>query len=211
MVRHLQRQTPSRQPQGEKLFSFAVVADTHVNESEHTSASPFATNARANARARHVFRDIAALSPAPDFVIHLGDIVHPVPGLPAFDEAANRFKAMTQTLPMPLYLVPGNHDVGDKRVDWMPADVVCAEYIDKYRRTFGDDYYAVDHGGVRFLFLSALLFNSGLPGEQVQMDWLDEQLASAPARVFVCLHYPPFLHDRNEKGSYDNIDEPGRS
>lgn len=200
----------AREPRGARLFSFAVVADTHVNEDEHTCASPFATNARANARARHVFQDIAQLATAPDFVIHLGDIVHPVPGLPAFDEAARRFKEMAAVLPMPLHVVPGNHDVGDKRVDWMPADVVCAEYLDKYRATFGEDYYAVDQGTVRFIYLNALLFNSGLAGESDQMAWLDEQLATATGRVFISLHYPPFLHRRDEKGSYDNIDEPGR-
>jgi len=199
-----------RQPQGKRLFRFAVVADTHVNESEDTCASPFATNAKANARARHVFNDIAALSPAPDFVIHLGDIVHPVPSQASFDEAARRFKAMAQVLPMPLHLVPGNHDVGDKRIDWMPADIVCEDYLRKYREVFGPDYYAIDHGGIRFLFVNALLFNSTLPADQVQRDWIDAQLASAAGRVFVSLHYPPYLLDADEKGSYDNIDEPGR-
>ncbi len=126
-----------RQPLGARLFSFAVVADTHVNESEDTCASPFATNARANARARHVFADIARLDPAPAFAIHLGDIVHPVPGLPSFEEAARRFKAIASQIDMPLHLVPGNHDVGDKRIDWMPADVVCDGYLDKYRGIFG--------------------------------------------------------------------------
>jgi len=199
-----------RQPQGKRLFSFAVVADTHVNESEDVCASPFATNAKANARARHVFNDIAGLDPAPDFVIHLGDIVHPVPSQASFDEAARRFKAMAQVLPMPLHLVPGNHDVGDKRIDWMPADIVCEDYLRKYRELFGPDYYAIDHGGVRFLFVNALLFNSALPADQAQRDWIDQQLASAAGRVFVSLHYPPYLLDADEKGSYDNIDEPGR-
>lgn len=199
-----------RQPLGARLFSFAVVADTHVNESEDTCASPFATNARANARARHVFADIARLDPAPAFAIHLGDIVHPVPGLPSFEEAARRFKAIASQIDMPLHLVPGNHDVGDKRIDWMPADIVCDGYLDKYRGIFGPDYYAVDHGGVRFLFVNALLFNSGLDADAAQREWIDGQLAGAPGRVFVSLHYPPYLHDPAERGSYDNIDEPGR-
>lgn len=33
-----------------------------------------------------------------------------------------------------LHLVPGNHDVGDKRVDWMPADQVCSDYLHIYQR-----------------------------------------------------------------------------
>lgn len=200
-----------RQPLGARLFSFAVVADTHVNEAEDTCASPFATNARANARARHVFADMAQLQPAPAFAIHLGDIVHPVPSLPSFDEAARRFKAIAAQLDVPLHLVPGNHDVGDKRIDWMPADIVCDDYLTKYRDVFGQDFYVIDHGGARFLFLNALLFNSNLEADEAQRDWIDEQLAGAPERVFVSLHYPPYLHDPDERGSYDNIDEPGRS
>jgi len=200
----------ARQPQGRKLFSFAVIADTHVNESEDASASPYATNAGANARARHAFGEIAALEPAPEFVIHLGDIVHPVPSLPSFEEAARRFRDIAAQISMPLHLVPGNHDVGDKAIDWMPADVVCDDYLDKYRGLFGPDYHAFDRGDIRFLLVNALLFNSGLACEAEQQRWIDEQIETAPGRVFLFIHYPPYLYERDERGSYDNIDEPGR-
>ena len=58
------------------LFTFVVVADTHVNEAERMSTSPYETNHRSNPRARHVFTEIAAMRPAPRFVVHLGDIAH---------------------------------------------------------------------------------------------------------------------------------------
>ena len=51
------------------LFSIIVVADTHINEDEHVSTSPFETNHRANARARFVFEEIAAMDPPPKFVV----------------------------------------------------------------------------------------------------------------------------------------------
>ena len=73
----------TRAAHGSPLFSFVVVADTHVNEAEHTSTSPYETNHLANPRARHVFAEIAAMRPPPRFVVHLGDIVHPVPSLPS--------------------------------------------------------------------------------------------------------------------------------
>ncbi|MBK9609407.1 MAG: hypothetical protein IPO58_24465 [Betaproteobacteria bacterium] len=81
-----------------RLFSFAVIADTHVNEHEERSASPFETNARANGRARYAFAGLAALDPAPGFVVHLGDIVHPMPGLPVYAEAARRVKELSASL-----------------------------------------------------------------------------------------------------------------
>jgi len=197
---------------GKRLFTFAVLADTHVNEHEAQSASPFATNAEANGRARHAIAEIAHLDPVPEFVVHLGDIVHPMPGLPVFAEAARRFKEIAAALEVPLHLVPGNHDVGDKAVDWMPADIVCAEYVELYRRTFGKDYYAFDCGPLRAIVINALLLNSGLPHENEQRHWLETELQqSAGRRLFVFTHYPPYVLAEDERSTYDNIDQPGRA
>lgn len=198
-------------PAGRRLFSFVVVADTHVNEHEDRSLSPFRTNALANGRARYVMHGIAALDPPPAFVVHLGDMVHPVPSLPAYHEAAARYKAIAGVLQVPVHLVPGNHDIGDKSVDWMPADIVCDDYIAMYRRTFGADYFSFDHGPIRCVVINALLINSGLPGEEKQRDWLESDLAAHTGkRIFLFSHYPPYVHSTDERSSYDNIDQPGR-
>lgn len=204
---------PAQRPDGAKpLFSFAVVADTHVNERDDTSSSPYETNRAANDRARHVFRDIAAMEPQPAFVLHLGDIVHPVPSVPTFHEAVAQFKAIAAQASAPLHVLPGNHDVGDKKVEWMPADQVCDDYLRIYREAFGPDYYAFDHGPVRFIAVNSLLLNSGLPDEQRQREWLEQQVAEcAGRRVFLFMHYPPYIHTEGERSSYDNVDEPARS
>jgi len=194
------------------LFTFVVVADTHVNERDDTSSSPYETNRAANDRARHVFRDIAAMDPQPAFVMHLGDIVHPVPSLPSFAQAVAQFKAIAAQSSAPLHVLPGNHDVGDKKVEWMPADQVCDAYLQIYREAFGPDYYAFDHGPVRFVAINSLLLNSGLDGDTNQREWLERQIAECEGRrVYLFMHYPPFIHAENERGSYDNIDEPARS
>jgi predicted phosphodiesterase len=101
-------------PVGKHVHTFAVVADTHMNQSEDYSSSPYSCNKLANARTRYVIAELNEL--APDFVVHLGDIVHPVPELPTYDEAAEHFKTLTKDLRAPLHVVPGNHDVGDKLV-----------------------------------------------------------------------------------------------
>lgn len=193
------------------LFSFVVVADTHVNETEHTSTSPYETNHLANPRARHVFAEIAAMHPPPRFVVHLGDIVHPVPSLPAFHDAVARFKAIASQLPVPLHVIPGNHDVGDKTVDWMPAEQVCDAYLATWRESFGADFHAFDEGGVRFVLLDSLLLNSGLADEARQRAWLEDRIDTADGlRVFLFMHYPPYIHRPDEAGNYDNVDEPAR-
>ena len=194
------------------LFSFVVVADTHINETEEGGTSPFMTNHQANAKARYVFQEIAAMRPAPSFVIHLGDIVHPVPSLPTFHSAVAHFKEITQPLTMPLHVIPGNHDVGDKHIDWMPADHVCDDYLNTYRSVFGEDYYAFDYGEIRFILLNSLLLNSGLVDEAKQQRWLEQEVAQAKnKRLFIFMHYPPYIYSATERGNYDNIDEPARS
>ena len=82
-----------RQPvSGRLLFSFFVVADTHVNEGEDVSTSPYRTNLCANPRARQVFAEMAAARPCPRFVVHLGDMVHPVPALSEHKAAVEQFR-----------------------------------------------------------------------------------------------------------------------
>lgn len=196
----------------EPLFSFVVVADTHVNESDNVSSSPFETNHLANERARFVFEDIAQMEPQPKFVIHLGDIVHPMPALPTFMQAVDQFKQISSQLRCPLHVLPGNHDVGDKRIDWMPADQICEPHLEAYRKAFGQDYYSVDVENIRCVLINSLLINSGLAAEQEQKNWLEQQISSAQdKRVFLFMHYPPFVYSETEHGSYDNLDEPGRS
>ena len=195
---------------GEHLLTFAVIADTHMNQQEDYSSSPFPCNALANARTRRVVAELNRLEP--DFVVHLGDIVNPVPELPTYEDAANHFKTLVADLDAPLYLVPGNHDVGDKPVSWMPAGRVNDEHLALYERHFGPHYLSFDHGDLHFIIVNAPIINSGLAAEAEQRVWLEREFAeNADKRVFVCIHYPPYVSNPDENGSYDNIDEPGRS
>ena len=117
----------NKRPQGSLLFKIALVSDTHVKVREDASASPYLANAEANARARHAFSQINQNKPA--FIVHLGDMINPVPELPTYSAAVENFHALAGALQAPLYLVPGNHDIGDKPVAWMPAGMVDGESI----------------------------------------------------------------------------------
>lgn len=189
------------------LFSFAVIADTHVNPDDDRSSSPWQTNGLANSRSRSVVAHLNALKP--DFVVHLGDMVHPVPSQAGYAAAARRFNALFSELQMPLHLVPGNHDVGDKPIAWTPAAAVSPHFLAIYREQFGQDFYAFDHHGCRFIVINSQILNSGLADERDQWTWLERQLATEQ-RVFLFKHYPPFLHDADEQEHYDNIAEPAR-
>lgn len=200
----------SRCPAGEKLFTVGLVADTHCNEHEDFSASPYPANAKANARARHAIGRLNAARPA--FIVHLGDMVNPVPELPTYDAAAGEFWTIANRLDVPLHLVPGNHDIGDKPVGWVPAGTVNEDFITRYEGQFGQHHYAFEHEDIRFIVINAALINSGLEAEIDQRTWLESEFKSnGDTRSFVFIHYPPFVSNPDEPDSYDNIDEPGRS
>ena len=195
---------------GEHLFTFAVIADTHLNQKEDYSSSPYPCNALANARTRRVIAELNQLKP--EFVVHLGDIVNPVPELPTYEDAAGHFKTLVADLEAPLHLVSGNHDVGDKPVSWMPAGTVNAEHLALYEQHFGDHFYSFDRNGLHMVVVNAQIINSGLAAEETQRAWLEKDLAdNAAQRTFICIHYPPYVSNAGENGTYDNIDEPGRS
>jgi len=195
---------------GDRLFTVVVYADSHVNQAEDRSMSPHLVNRLANARLRYVVNEINSVGP--DFVIHLGDLVHPVPVMAIYADAAARFLEQTKLLACPQYLVPGNHDVGDKPIKWGPAGVVCDDHLALWEKYFGRHFYAFDHKGCRFVVVNAQIINSGLRAEGQQRTWLEADLAdNRDKRIFLNIHYPPFLTDPDEPEHYDNIGEPGRT
>jgi predicted phosphodiesterase len=195
---------------GKFLYSVAVFGDTHVNQEEDYSSSPYPCNRLANPRARYVVADINRRKPA--FSIHLGDAINPIPHLPSYETAAKNAMEIFSGLDNPLYILPGNHDIGDKPVDWMPAGSVNSDYIKKYQSSFGDHYYSFDYGGCHFILLNTAMCNAKTEEERAQRAWFDEDLRkNRDQRIFLFMHYPPYITSPDERGHYDNIDEPDRS
>ncbi len=195
---------------GDHLFSFAVISDTHVNADEDACNSPYEVNAHANARFRHVARDLHQRDI--DFVIHLGDHVHPVPETGAiYGQAADAYRTIANDIGNTIYSVPGNHDIGEKPISGGPANPVTEAMIAAWTREFGAQFQAFDHGACRFILLNAQLINSSLPANQEQTSWLIDALEQAEGkRIMVFLHHPPYLMTPDEPDQYDNTAEPGR-
>jgi len=203
---------------GERLFTFAVIADTHVTESEAKAISGFDidTVKLGAARSRYVIEQLNSLKP--DFVVHLGDIVHPVPGSPAYEESAERFHRIYEGLDVPLYLVPGNHDIGEKAFTGQPIGqqeeraTVNDDKVAEYERLFQAHYYSFEHRDCLFVVINGMIVNSGLDCEQSQRQWLEALLdENHGRRIFMFSHYPPYLTHADETCHYDATDEPGRS
>ena len=191
-------------------FSFAIIGDTHVKPESGDQSAPWKVNELATGRARWIAREISRYSPR--FVIHLGDLVHPVPELPTFGQAVALTKQVFQSHHNSLHVIPGNHDIGDKPNRMMPAKSVRDDWIAIHENNFGPSWSSFDSGDIRFVLINNPILNSGLPIEKQQRQWLEQQFVSAGGRrLFLFMHYPLFLLSPSESSTYDNIDEPARS
>lgn len=194
----------------EPLFRYAIITDTHLKPLQGDESSPWEVNKLANDRARWVISRI--IRAKPDFVVHMGDVLHPLPHLSSYSSAAEAALRMFNKIKVPTYFIPGNHDVGDKNSPMVPAYVVDDHGLNLYMKWFGPLYQSFDHKGVHFSLINAQLLNSGLSSEAEQSTWLETDLkASKGRRIHVFSHYPPYVLNPAEPSNYDNIDEPARS
>ncbi len=195
---------------GSRRFTYAAITDTHLNQGEDECNSPYAVNRLANARLRHVVRELNSMDLA--FVVNIGDLIHPVPAIPdLYRRAAHCFLQQIGQLRHPIYLTPGNHDIGDKPNPWAPAASVCDEYVALWEEHFGPHYQSFDHDSVHFVIVNAQIINSGLAAEANQQAWLEADLERHRGqRIFLHIHYPPFFTRPDEEVNYDNLAEPGR-
>ena len=129
------------------------------------------------------FRTVAAMRPAPDVVLITGDLTES--GMPA--EYANLTALIRQYLPLPVYVIPGNHDRRDNfrnALAHLPDVTTDPVYVQ----------YAVEEFPVRLVMLDTVVFGSG-HGElrDEQLAWLDRTLAEMPDKpTLIGMHHPPF-------------------
>jgi len=191
-------------------FTFAIITDTHIRAPEGDLSSPFPVNEKANGRARYAVAVVRANNP--DLTVHLGDMVHPLPHLPAYAAACKEAREILSPLTPALHFVPGNHDIGDKPAKALPAGPVTDESRAAFEAEFGAQHWAIEHRDIVFISVNSSLVNSGLAQEEEQRRWFEAALKEARGRrIFVFSHYPPFIDTPDEGEHYDNYAEPGRS
>ena len=124
---------------------------------------------------------ILHLDTPPDVVLGTGDLIDD-----GTDASYENLRHLLAPLPMPVYLIPGNHDDRDgmRRVffdhDYLPRE--------------GFIQYVVDKGPVRLIALDTLI--PGQSGGRIDADriaWLDARLSETPGRpTVIFMHHPPF-------------------
>lgn len=186
---------------------FAVIADSHIRR---PGTGTYPSDGAMIERNRYVVELIDRL--APSFVIHLGDVVHPLPVEVGHEKAVRLAADLYAETSVPVHHLPGNHDVGDKPNPHVAVPQVTDAAYDTFERYWGPAYRSFDHEGIHFVLLDTPVLNSGLDRERRQRRWLEEDLEAARGkRILFFSHYPPFIRDRHEEENYDNLAEPARS
>jgi len=195
-----------------KAFTFAVLADSHIRLQTGNDYDFYPSNQIANARNYYVVAKINQLNP--EFVIHLGDVVYPIPELQTYENAVQLAQNLYQRLKSKYYVVPGNHDVGDKANAWVPAPAVTEESHKIFEKYWGKNFSSFNYEDCHFVLINSQVLNSGLQLENEQKVWLEKDLSTNQItgnRTFLFMHYSPYLNHPLEAEHYDNIGEPARS
>lgn len=157
----------------------AQISDTHIKPDGRMAYRKVDT---AQFLARCVDH-LIGIQPRPDVVLATGDLVDA--GTP---EEYQRLRRLLEPLPMPVYLIPGNHDDRTALLEVF-AD---HEYLPRDSRFL---HYVIEGYPVRLIGLDTLVPGQGgglMCGERLA--WLEARLAEAPSRPTVLfMHHPPFL------------------
>ena len=135
----------------------------------------------------------------PDFIVVCGDLTDRTGDeaeIAAYKETMRKLDPA-----IPVYNVPGNHDVGN-----LPTPSTLASY----RVAHGSDYYTFHYRQVLGIVLDSNLIRSPdhVPEEAAKQEgWLRDTLSHAGPnqQILVFQHIPYFLKDADEKDQYFNI------
>jgi Icc protein len=112
---------------------------------------------------RRAVDTLMTLDPLPDAVLVTGDLAD---GATAAEY--ERVRELLAPLPMPVHVLPGNHDA----LDW-------------------DGPYTADCGELRLVACDTTI--AGRDDGHLDLDWLEAQLAQSAAPTIVAMHHPPLL------------------
>ena len=194
-----------------KPFHIAVISDTHIRHEKDKSDHCYPSDQYANRKNRFIIGQINKL--APDLVIHLGDIQHPIPALPTHEATVITAQTLFRQLNCKMVVVPGNHDVGDKPHAFAASPIVSRQTHMIFNKYWGPSYHAFDFCNCHFVVVNSSILNSGIALERTQQVWLESDLEEnrkTGKRVFLFMHYPLFLDHPTEDEHYDNIGKQAR-
>lgn len=117
------------------------------------------------------------------------------------------FRKQIKGFEAPVWYVPGNHDVGNKRLPGK-KQAITWETENRFKMHLGPSYWVREHAGLRVIGADGPLFGSGLSRERKMWNTLEEALEKpAPVPTLFMVHYPPFQKSADEPGGvYWNLE-----
>jgi predicted phosphodiesterase len=154
-------------------FRFVQLSDTHIGYEGDANRDVPGTLKRALAA-------VERLLPRPEFVVVTGDLTQPAGTDALRAQRLRQFRAITETLHVPVYTVPGEHDA-------------LLDHGRVYQKIMGPLHYRFHHKGVQFFALDNV--SRGFLVGDVQRRWLASELQAAdPMAPTVILAHAP-LYD----------------
>ena len=143
----------------------------------------------------------------PQFVIVTGDLVNQAGNRNEIEEYLRVTAKLDRSIP--LYNVPGNHDVGNEPTP---------ETIEAYRRRFGPDHYTFRSGDLIGIVLNSSLIVAPDKARELyeeQEQWLRSELEKArrdrSAQVVIFQHHPWYIDSVDEADGYSNVPRAQRA
>lgn len=132
----------------------------------------------------------------PDVVVFSGDLVHyrtDAKALEAFDRMMEEFDSN-----IPLYFVPGNHDVGNDATD---------KAIEEFVARYGSDRFVHRQRDYSIVGYNSCVIKAETDAEPKEYRWLRKQLRRLPRRrpAIVVAHHPIFVNKPDEEVTYENL------
>jgi 3',5'-cyclic AMP phosphodiesterase CpdA len=172
----------------------ALLSDLHVTRGTNSDVALYAH--------RQAQAIQAVNAPQVDLVLIAGDLTEhgTAPEYADLRRALRRFTA-------PVFYVPGNHDLGNKRLPGRPGGFSFAR-LRNYQIELGRSFYCRECAGMRVIGVNSVLPGSGLPAERNMWKLLETELAGPTNKpTLLLLHHPPFLKKADEPGGdYFNLE-----
>lgn len=178
--------------QGKKQDSFFFIQLTDPQLGFYSQGSDFS---REQEQMHVLIETINLLKPA--FVVISGDFVHDKENKAQLDG----FEALCKEIDsrIPLYLIPGNHDVGND---------MTAEGTKQFVRRYGSDRFVWKNKNGCVIGFNSSEIRSGDPKREMdEFQWIEKQLIKCRKCNHIILigHHPFYVRSADEADSYDNI------
>ena len=180
------------------LAQFALLSDSHLNHAKTVDDANFTS---------HFEKAIEQVNAADvDFVLIAGDLTQS--GKP---DEFSLFRAEITKFHVPVWYVPGNHDIGNKFSLSGKDEHVTLSRMETYEKQMGPSWFTANCAGVHIICINSSNLGSGFEEEKQMWKFLEKELAtSAKVPTILLMHYPFFLKDPVEQGDYWNVEPAPR-